>query len=184
MQIEVKIVGEQANVPASERKSVTVETHARRGDMFNILKNDGVMQGDAVTFTVPSGGRLVITTPETHEELVYDRDQSATIRPSNQTAPNAPVADRPVTQGGAAPAPAPPAGGTAPPTNPAPTTPPPPQRGAPQSAPQTTTPPRSNPTEAAKAAQQSAPRPAGEKAPLPGSPVGSPPAGNEGKDKP
>lgn len=183
MQIEVKIVGEPDNVPASERKSITVETHARRGDMFNVLKNDGVMQGEATTFNVPSGGRLVITTPETHEALVYDRDQGATIRPSNQASPNASVADKPVTQGGTYTPPSvpPQAPNTAQPPIPPDTTPPPPQRGAPASAPTTQQPPPST-AERQKAAQQSAPRPPGEKAPLPGSPVGSPPAGNEGKD--
>jgi hypothetical protein len=169
MQIKVEIVGEPDNVPSSERKSITVETHARRGDTFNILKSDAVLQNTPTVFTVPSGGRLVLTTPEGHEQVVMDNSQSAAIRPAAQDEPtNVTGADKPK---GAVGNPAA-AGGTDTST----------PRGVPQAAPQNTAPANKNATEAAKAAAQTAPRPAGEKAPLPGSPVGSPPAGNEGKD--
>lgn len=171
MQIEVRIVGPDQNVPQSERKSVSIETHVRRGDAFNIQKVDTVIEGDKpVTFTVPEGGRLILTTPQTHETMVYDRDQSASVMPSRQSAPTTVVADKPIV-------PPPPPQNTA---QPRVQTAQQPQPTVPTAQPR---PGQPNPTEATKAAQQTAAgRPAGEKPPLPGSPVGSPPAGNEGKD--
>lgn len=170
MQIEMRIVkdtNDNVKRPESERKSVSVETHSRRGDSFNVDKTDNVMEGDTVLFAVPNGGRLILTTPQEVNEVVYDRDQAAAVKTANQTGGN--VADKPPVTPSTAPAVTPVA-------------PPRPTMTAAQPAPQPSRLHQPNPVEAAKAAQQTTPRPAGEKAPLPGSPVGSPPAGNEGKD--
>lgn len=166
MQIEVKIVkdtNDNVKRPESERKSISVETHSRRGDSFNVDKTDNVMEGDTVLFTVPNGGRLVLTTPQEVNEVIYDREQAAAVKTANQTGGN--VADKPPVTPSTAPA------ATL-------TTPPRPTMAAPQPAPQPSRVHQPNPVEA----QQTTPRPAGEKPPLSGSPVGSPPAGNEGKD--
>lgn len=183
MQIEVKLVGEK-NASPRDRKSLAVETHMRRNDVFVVQKVDNVLEGDSVVFNVPAGGRLVVTTPEATEDLVYDRDQAAAVRPSAQRNDDS-KADAPK--------------GATPPSNPQPQVqtrqtmfnPNAPQQPAPsglQPRPQM----RAEPTpqhpsapsklEKQKAAQQTAPRPAGESPPLPGSPVGSPPHGNGGKD--
>ena len=192
MKIRVEIISEtdDSKVPESARRTVDVQTHSRRGDMFNIDKSDSVIEGNDMVFNVPAGGRLVINTPQVREDLVYDRDQAASIRMSNQVntemradAPNleqiakdkqaeadvakrqAEQAQKPVSPDKSAPAPT----GT--------------NTASGQPAPagvKVDTQGRPNPTDMARV-QQNAPRPAGEKAPLPGSPVGSPPAGNEGK---
>jgi len=85
MKIEVKIPGVEANLADKDRRGVSVETHVKRNDTFNIQKVDTVMEGaESVTFEVPPGGRLVINTPEAKEEMVYDKDQAASIRTSAQ----------------------------------------------------------------------------------------------------
>ncbi len=85
MQIQIQVIKREGDVPDSGRQAIHVETHERRGDIFTIQKLDTILEGDdVVTFTIPSGGRLVINTPLTHEEVVYDRDQAAAVRPSQQ----------------------------------------------------------------------------------------------------
>ncbi len=173
MKIRVEIISE-ADVKAigeGGKQTVHVATHSRRGDMFNVDKNETIMEGSDMVFSVPAGGRLVIETPQVREELVYDRDQAAAVRMSRQVnnegrADQADLeqiakdkqaeADRAKRQAEEASKPkeavAPPPNGTKP-----------------------------NPTTVAAAQQNPNTRPAGERPPLPGSPVGSPPAGNEGK---
>lgn len=192
MQVKVEIVGPDSNIPPADRKNIVVDVHARRGDTFHVLKSHSVLEGDAAqVFTVPAGGRLVVTTPEANEEVVYDRDQGAAVKTTAQA--NAGLrADR--VSDNVRPQTPPPPQGTVPP-NPSRI-----QSGAPQqpqpriqTQQQPFTPPGTQGgTDAAakaqadaKAAQQSgAGRPAGEKPPLPGSPVGSPPHGNEGNKGP
>ena len=87
MRIEVRIVPDEGrdNVAEKDRQVVHVETHARRNDAFNIQKVDDIHEGhDAVQFTVPNGGRLVINTPFTGGDVVYDPEQAAAVRPSQQ----------------------------------------------------------------------------------------------------
>src|SRR6266403_4546649 len=97
MQIRVEIVAQDESAPEAERQTIHVETHERRGDTFAVVRTDTFLEGnDAPVLTVPSGGRLVINTPLTHEEVVYDRDQAAAVRPSQQTHPKHRMADKPV----------------------------------------------------------------------------------------
>lgn len=87
MRIEVRIVPEEGreNVSERDRQVVHVETHARRNDAFNVLKVDDIHEGnDVVMFSVPSGGRLVLNTPYAGGDVVYDPDQAAAVRPSQQ----------------------------------------------------------------------------------------------------
>ncbi len=97
MQIKVEIVARDGEVPDAEREAIQVETHARRGDTFAVLRTDTFLGGaDAAVLSVPPGGRLVINTPLSHEEAVYDRDQAAAVRPSQQAHPKHRMADKPV----------------------------------------------------------------------------------------
>lgn len=175
MKIEVKIISEtdMKKEPEGARRSIAVETHSRRGDMFNVDKTQDVMEGSSQTFNVPTGGRLIVTTPETDEEFVYDRDQAASIRASHQKNDEG-RADAPAVDPKAPPRPQMRASE---PATPSQTPPKPGEAGSGKPDPVTG---KMHPSDVAKE-QQSQPRPAGEKAPLPGSPVGSPPAGNEGK---
>ena len=68
MKIEVKIVSEvdAKKEPEGARRSVSVEVHSRRGDMFNVDRVEDVMEGSSKTITVPDGGRIMLTTPETN----------------------------------------------------------------------------------------------------------------------
>lgn len=201
MQVKVELVGPDSNIPPADRKNITVDVHAKRGDTFHVMRNHNLLEGDAAqVFSIPAGGRLVITTPEAQEEMVYDRDQGASVRRSSQA--NAGLrADR--ASDNIRPVDTPPPQGMAPPPNVPPPTTPPPQgtsriQTAQPSQPRVQTQqqpyrapdggvvgdPAAKAAEAARASQQGGtPRPAGEKPPLPGSPVGSPPDGNEGKDK-
>lgn len=191
MQIKVSIVKRDEEVPDADRQAIHVETHARRGDSFSVQRVDTMLEGsDEAVFNVPSGGRIVINTPLTHEEMVYDRDQMASVRLSQQKNPGNMAADKAV--------------GTVPPGTVAPM--PTPLPGQPQPdasrpqgmAPAGTTPAPApanaetsgrrfkpeNVVDTAKTQQQtSAGRPVGETPPAPGSSVGSPPSGNEGADK-
>lgn len=212
MQVKVELVGPDSNIPPADRKNISVDVHTKRGDTFHVMRNHNLLEGDAAqVFSIPAGGRLVITTPEAQEEMVYDRDQGASVRRSSQA--NAglradrasdnirPVDTPPTTPPEYRRAPTLPPQGMAPLPNAPPTTPPPQGTSRIQTAQQSQprvqtqqqpyqapggTPgdPAAKAAEAAKASQQGGtPRPAGEKPPLPGSPVGSPPDGNEGKDK-
>ncbi|SRR6266404_7476991 len=97
MQIRVEIVPQDEGASETERQTIHVETHERRGDTFAVVRTDTFLEGnDAPVLTVPSGGRLVINTPLTHEEVVYDRDQAAAVRPSQQAHPKHRMADKPV----------------------------------------------------------------------------------------
>lgn len=219
MDIEVKIVGREG-IPQNERKDIQVEHHAKRGDVYNVMKIDTMLEGDTVTFRVPDGGRLMITTPEGDNEIVYDAAQGAAVRRGSQendegkaddprtgaqrgpsakpmTEAEAAAERRRLSQQGAA-------GGTIKADlgqgrqgvmQSTPVDLNAPQMGASHT---TTQPPTEakkygtspTPEEAkakaeaeakAKSMQQSgAGRPAGEKPPAAGSPVGSPPSGNEG----
>lgn len=100
MKIEVRLVPEpgQEKLPTRDQQHLSVEVHDRRGDAFTVMTTHTVMADadKATEFTIPVGGRLVLTNPQTHEELVYDRDQAAAIRGSTQAVPHradAPVAD-------------------------------------------------------------------------------------------
>lgn len=91
MDIEVKIVARD-NIPANDRKSLVVETHHPRGDGFTVAKTDQALEGDTVVFRIPVGGRLMFSSPEGPEDVVYDRAQGAAVRQSQQ-ANDAGVAD-------------------------------------------------------------------------------------------
>lgn len=100
MKIEVRIIPNDGDdkLPESDRPTLQVETHERRGDAFTVQRNDSVPVADkATTFTIPEGGRLVLNAPSTREDLVYDRDQGAAVRGSRQAMPHR--ADSPVVQG-------------------------------------------------------------------------------------
>lgn len=85
MQVKIAIEPLNEKLPPSEHKSVQIETHTRRGDAFNIQKVDSVLcDGKEVTFNLPDGARLLISTPQATEELVYDKAQGAAIRASAQ----------------------------------------------------------------------------------------------------
>ena len=87
MRIEVRIVPEEGreNVSERDRQVVHVETHTRRNDAFNVQKVDDIHEGhDLVQFAVPNGGRLVLNTPFTGGDVVYDPEQAAAIRSSQQ----------------------------------------------------------------------------------------------------
>lgn len=187
MEIKVELVGDK-NVASSEKKSLNVETHLRRNDTFVIQKVDTVLQGESVSFTVPAGARLVVSTPEATEDMVYDREQGAAIRPSAQKndegkADAAKPAPSPTPQQRVVQNPQPPQPQV--PTRQGPATPPPPrpQAPVPPVTPRTpaaqTTAPAPKPDASVGGA---ATRPPGEHPPLPGSPAGAPPAGNEGRD--
>src|SRR6266403_617979 len=97
MQIKVEIMPRDGDVLDAEREAIHVETHEKRGDTFAVVRTDTFLEeDDAPVLTVPLGGRLVINTPLTHEEVVYDRDQAAAVRPSQQTHPKHRMADKPV----------------------------------------------------------------------------------------
>lgn len=194
MDIKVEIAGRE-NVPERDRQSVTVETHHKRGDVYNVAKVDTMFEGDTVVFRVPGGGRLMLVTPEGENEVVYDPAQGAAVRRSSQQNEQG-VADdprtgdqRPATPIGARPVATGPDGSIKTVSQPA-TDPNRPQMRA------TTSQKPNEPNKfmsaadrakaeaeaKAKAQQESgAGRPAGENPPKPGSPVGSPPDGNEGK---
>lgn len=109
MKIEVRIVSSDGdeNLPASQRPTLGVDTHERRGDAFIVQRTDNVPFDEKPTmFTIPEGGRLVLNAPSTHEELVYDREQGAAVRGSRQAMPH--KADAPTLH------PATPAGNSAP----------------------------------------------------------------------
>lgn len=160
MEVEIKISGRE-DVKDSERQSINVETHALRGDIYNVMKVDTMMENDTATFKVPAGGRLMIQLPEGESEVVYDAAQGAAVRRGSQRNDEG-VADAPE-ETLSMKAPDRPIG-------------------------RVHTPPQSLADKAkaeaeakAKAQQQSGSgRPAGETPPKPGSPVGSPPSGNEG----
>lgn len=85
MKIAVKIVSEvDVGENPSDRRAIHIETHSRRNDSFNVQKVDDVMEGDEGVFLVPVGGRLVINTPQTNEEIVYDKEQGAAVRATLQ----------------------------------------------------------------------------------------------------
>lgn len=194
MEVKVEIIGKK-DVKENERQSVTVETHRRRGDMFNVQKVDAVLENDSATFKLKGGDRLVITTPEGDEEIVYDRDQGAAVRVGSQenTEGRADVSDGSV-KAKLGPGETATPLGVRPPTQTVTGTPAPQMRAA-QSPQNPTGKPNPGhtptPEEAKKKADEEAKakalsesgtgRPAGESPPLPGSPVGSPPHGNEGK---
>lgn len=169
MKVRVEIISEQdvKTQPESARQSVHVAAHSRRGDGFNIDNNDTVMEGSDMVFHVPAGGRLVIDTPQVREELVYDRDQAASVRMSQQlnsegrpdTADLDQVAKDKQNEADRAKQQA----EDAKQRQEANKAPPPPNN--------------TNPTAAAQQQRTTEVRPAGEKPPLPGSPVGSPPSG-------
>lgn len=86
MKVEIKILDEEdrRDVAAKDRRVVHVETHTRRNDAFNIQRIDDLMEGaDPMVINLPSGGRLVLNAPML-DEVVYDRDQAASVRPSQQ----------------------------------------------------------------------------------------------------
>jgi hypothetical protein len=85
MHIKVTVEPVNEGRPQSEHQSVQVETSVRRGDDFLIQKVDSVMcDGKDVVFSVPVGGRLILSTPTATEEIVYDKAQGAAIRGSSQ----------------------------------------------------------------------------------------------------
>lgn len=86
MKIKVEIISEadDARNPEGAKRDVKVETHAHRGDMFNVERVESVLEGNSMVFMVPSGGRLVITTPGGQDDFVYDREQGAAVRVSQQ----------------------------------------------------------------------------------------------------
>jgi len=88
MKIEIKIVSAPNDrgdgKTEAQKRSVSIETHARRGEVFTNQKVDTLMEGDSNVFTIATGGRLMITTPQTDEEMGYDREQSAAVRGSFQ----------------------------------------------------------------------------------------------------
>lgn len=85
MQVKLEIVGPESNIPPSERKNVNVEVHMKRGDTWNVVRTQQVLEGDtAKVWDIPPDGRLIITTPEAIEDMVYDRDQAASVRRSAQ----------------------------------------------------------------------------------------------------
>lgn len=162
MQVKVEIVGPESNIPPADRKNITVDIHERRVDTFNVMKSHTVLEGDAAqVFSVPPGGRLVVTTPEATEQAVYDREQGASIAPSAQANAGG-RADR-ASDNVRQPPPSPsrilPAGAPGVPQSPQPRV---------QTAQQPFVPPGGTPP------------PAGEKPPLPGTPASSPPTGNKG----
>lgn len=218
MDVEIKIIGRE-DVAQNDRQAITVETHGRRGDMYNVLKVDQVLEGDTVRFRVPGGGRLMFTMPEAENEIVYDSAQGAAIRRSQQNDPESGKADDPRLEGSGV-EPREPAGRVGVrPQEPGPMTsgsiaargepggvrplqqqqPPPGSPSMKAPAPNPNPKPSDvqrfgntpSPEEAKKKAeaeaaakqqqQTSQGRPPGETPPLPGSTVGSPPNGNEGK---
>lgn len=180
MELKIEYVGRES-MDKSDRRSATVETHVMRGDTWNIQKSDTLIENDSAVFRVKSGDRVVVTFPPEENEAVYDAAQGAAVRRGAQE-DNKEKADLPA---GAiipsAPKEVPPPTNTAPFGQPA-------SLGQQHKPGQTISPEMQKAAQAkaeaeahAKAAQQSgAGRPPGEKPPLPGSPVGSPPAGNEG----
>lgn len=83
MQVEVKVIKSDNDSP-DRAKTLHVETHARRGENFNVEKIDNIDEGSTVTFNVPNGGRLVLNTPIVHNEPVLDREQMASIHTTQQ----------------------------------------------------------------------------------------------------
>ena len=83
MDLKIEVV-KRNDVADNERQDVTIETHMKRGDVYNVAKVDTVREGDSVVFRVPGGGRLMIGVPEGENEIVYDAAQGAAIRRSAQ----------------------------------------------------------------------------------------------------
>lgn len=85
MKIKLEVINPDEKIPEKDRQSLTVETHGRRGDTFIVMSAKTIIEGSAAQeITIPTGGRLVITTPNNERELVIDREQNAVIRPANQ----------------------------------------------------------------------------------------------------
>jgi hypothetical protein len=218
MDIEVKIIGRE-DAPDNDRRSVVVETHHKRGESYVVARADSVIENGEGRFRLPPGGRLIVTTPEGDDEIVYDAAQGAAVRRSAQRDPESGKADsalepiedpadtRPMGSGvrpGATVTPNQPpntasgsiAAKLGPGEEKTPLVQAQPHPSAPQmranSTPSRAPTPAETPEqkakreteERAKAQQQTMQgRPPGETPPKPGSPVGSPPSGNEGKDK-
>lgn len=86
MKLEIKILPEddRKDIDDKDRRVVHIETHTRRNDAFNVQRIDDLIEGnDAMTITMPNGGRLVLNAPKV-DEVVYDPDQAAAVRPSQQ----------------------------------------------------------------------------------------------------
>lgn len=86
MKLEIKIVEEddrKALLP-KDRRVVHIETHTRRNDAFNVQRIDDLIEGsDPIILSMPNGGRLVLNAPQI-DEVVYDPDQAAAVRPMQQ----------------------------------------------------------------------------------------------------
>jgi hypothetical protein len=91
MRVEVKILPEDGEQQAG---NAHVEVHHRRSEGFNIERTTTV-GGDAETYVIPAGGRLVINTPLAVETPVYDHQQMASISPSQQRSTQTVLADAP-----------------------------------------------------------------------------------------
>lgn len=79
MKVEIKVLPDNDD----KVQPATIEMHSRRGDGFNIDRNDTVA-GDVKQFTIPDGGRLVLNAPNANEQPVFDAAQGASIYPSQQ----------------------------------------------------------------------------------------------------
>lgn len=90
MRVKVEIIREEG-----VEGDVSIETHNKRGEAFNVMKAVQVEIGKTETFLVPPDGRLVINTPRAIEKPVYDRDQAAAFYPSSQRNSDTEV-DRPI----------------------------------------------------------------------------------------
>lgn len=91
MRVEVRIVPDDGDAQAG---NAHVEVHHRRGEGFNIERT-ATIGGDAETYVLPPGGRLVVNTPLAIETPVYDHQQMASISPSQQRAAQTTLADAP-----------------------------------------------------------------------------------------
>jgi hypothetical protein len=81
MRVKIELVKDDR---VDENSTISVETHTRRGDAFNIHRATSSIPGEPQTVDVPPGGRIVINTPMSTEQPVYDREQGAAVMASNQ----------------------------------------------------------------------------------------------------
>lgn len=87
--IEIKLLPKDDMKPGSDEdknNSVNVEVQRMKQGVAPTIMSSRTISGggEAVKIEVPDDGKLILTFPATDEELIYDANQSAAIRPSTQ----------------------------------------------------------------------------------------------------
>lgn len=87
--IEIKLLPKDDMKPGSDEdknNSVNVEVQRMKQGVAPVNVSSRTISGggEAVKIEVPDDGKVVLSFPSTDEELIYDANQSAAVRPSTQ----------------------------------------------------------------------------------------------------